>query len=206
MRQLRSLTWPVLALLPFVLWSVAVGRSTEIERQQSEERLSALQSEMVRLEYENAILTHESTRLSAIVAFSARYKIDAGAATMIYDIALAEGISSDIAFQLVAVESDFNSRAVSRKGAIGYAQIMPSTAASLLGRPVRVDELFDPELNLHLGFSYLRQLLVEYNNDLRLALLAYNRGPRRVNELLALGQDPANGYARDICGDCRMSE
>jgi len=206
MRRLRSLAWPVLVLVSIVLWSVAVGRSIEVERQKSRKEISAFKSELVRLEYDNAILTSEHTRLSAIVTFSAEHKIDAGLAAMIYDVALAEGISPDIAFRMVQVESNFEPRAISRKGAIGYAQVMPSTASTLLGRSVGADELFDPRLNLHLGFSYLRQLLFEYNGDLRLALLAYNRGPRRVNELLALGQDPSNGYARDICGDCRMSE
>lgn len=200
MRQLRS-AWFVV-LTPLLVWSAMVGRSVEVDKQEAEARLSEAKAELDSLHYENAILTHQHTRLSEIVQYSTEYRIDAGVATLIYDIALSEGISSAVAFKLVYIESAFDSRAVSRAGAIGYAQVMPSTAADLLGRRVSVSELFDPELNLHLGFSYLRRLLVEYNGDLRLALLSYNRGPRRVNELLAMGQDPANGYARSICGEC----
>lgn len=200
MRQLRS-AWFVV-LTPLLIWSAMVGRSVEGERQETEGKLKEAQAELVRLHYDNAILTHQYTRLSEIVQFSTEYQIDAGVAEMIYDIALAEGISAPLAFRLVAIESAFKQRAVSRVGAIGYAQIMPSTAEHLLGRPVSVAELFEPRLNLHLGFSYLKELLAEYNGDLRLALLSYNRGPNRVNQLLAMGEDPANGYARSICGEC----
>jgi len=205
MRQLKSV-WPLCVLSLLFVWAISAGKSAAAERQRIEDSLSALGQERDRLLYENVILSHDYTRLSAIVQYSTDYRIDAGQAAMIYDIALAEGIDTDIAFRLVEVESAFNSRAVSRVGAIGYAQVMPSTAAELMERRVPVDELFDPELNLHLGFRYLKQLLTEYNGDLRLALLSYNRGPHRVSQLLAIGEDPENGYAESICGSCGVSE
>ena len=62
-------------------------------------------------------------------------------------------------------------------------------------------DLFDPEINLHLGFRYFNYLLDEYNGDTRLALLAYNRGPGRVGGLLRSGIDPANGYAKAVLGE-----
>src|SRR5258706_10087 len=60
-------------------------------------------------------------------------------------------------------------------------------------------QLYDRSTNLRLGFRYLRDLLERYEGNadakLRLALLAYNRGPGRVQELLDAGKDPQNGYA-----------
>ena len=55
--------------------------------------------------------------------------------------------------------------------------------------------LFDRALNLDLGFRYLRSLIDKYDGNVRLALLAYNRGPGTVDRILARGGDPDNGYA-----------
>jgi soluble lytic murein transglycosylase-like protein len=61
-----------------------------------------------------------------------------------------------------------------------------------------VQQLYDRDTNLRLGFRYLRDLLDRYGANLRLALLAYNRGPGRVEELLGAGKDPQNGYATRV--------
>ncbi len=65
-----------------------------------------------------------------------------------------------------------------------------------------VRQLYDRNTNLRIGFRYLRDLLERYEGSpeakLRLALLAYNRGPGRVQELLDAGRDPQNGYATVI--------
>jgi soluble lytic murein transglycosylase-like protein len=119
---------------------------------------------------------------------------------MIYDIALAEDVNPELAFNLIRVESGFRRTAVSSAGAIGYTQIRPSTA-KWLDAAVQTRDLFEPEVNLHLGFRYFRYLLDEYNGDTRLALLAYNRGPGRVGSLVRNGIDPANGYAKAVLGE-----
>lgn len=72
---------------------------------------------------------------------------------------------------IIAVESGYDARAVSPKGAIGLMQLLPQTA----GR-YGVKDLFDPAQNLHAGAAYLRDLLARFNSDLRLALAAYNAG------------------------------
>lgn len=134
-------------------------------------------------------------RLKRVTENSSRYGIPADLAERIEDIALAEGIDVKVAFGLVATESEFNRHAVSPVGAVGYTQLMPSTARYF--RPeLEREALFDRDTNLRLGFRFLRTLIDKYHGDLKLALLAYNRGPDRVDAILRDGGDPDNGYAR----------
>ena len=76
---------------------------------------------------------------------------------------------------VIEVESGFDPDAVSRRGATGLMQVMPSTAGTEDNA-----ELCDPELNLDAGTRYLRHLLRLYEGDLELALAAYNAGPANV--------------------------
>jgi soluble lytic murein transglycosylase-like protein len=138
-------------------------------------------------------------RMERVYRNSSHYGIPADLAAAIEDIALAEKIEPRIAFELVRVESRFNPNAVSPAGALGLTQLMPETAAGL-SPGIRRSEIFDRETNLRLGFRFLSSLIDQYDGDVRLALLAYNRGPTRVNGLLAEGRDPGNGYARMILG------
>jgi soluble lytic murein transglycosylase-like protein len=137
----------------------------------------------------------EIARLKRIHENSAKFGIPADLAERIEDIALAEGIEPHVAFGLVRAESEFNRRAVSPVGAVGYTQLMPSTARYF--RPgVEREALFDRDTNLRLGFRFLRTLIDKYHGDINLALLAYNRGPDRVDSILRDGGDPDNGYPR----------
>lgn len=76
---------------------------------------------------------------------------------------------------VIRVESGFNSRAVSPKGARGLMQLMPGTA-SMLG----VRDSFDPRQNIDAGVRHLRGLIDRFNSDLKLALAAYNAGEQAV--------------------------
>lgn len=139
----------------------------------------------------------ELQRLSAIVEYSKTHRIPADLAMAIHDIARAEGIDPALAFSLVRVESGFSRRAVSSAGAVGFTQVMPSTAFWL--QPgLSYQDLFERDTNLRLGFRYLRMLLKQYDGDLHLALLAYNRGPGRVDGILRAGGDPSNGYSTNV--------
>lgn len=170
-----------------------MGRSLRAE-------LAALTGEVRDLRSELELRDLELERLQRIHRYSGQYRIPADLSTLIYDIALAEGLDPDLGFRLVRVESSFRRNVVSPKGAIGYTQVLPSTAR-WLDPTVETKDLFDPQTNLHLGFRYLRHLLDEYEGDMRLALLAYNRGPNRVQGLLSSGIDPGNGYARAVMGE-----
>jgi soluble lytic murein transglycosylase-like protein len=181
-----------------VLSGVPVASNPAADGLRSE--LALLAAEVRDLRSEIDLKTVEVERLQLIQRYSGEFRIPADRATQIYDIALAEGVNSDLAFNLVRVESGFRRTAVSSAGAIGYTQIRPSTAR-WLDPTVRTKDLFDPATNLHLGFRYFRYLLEEYNGDTRLALLAYNRGPRRVGDLLTMGIDPSNGYAKKVLGE-----
>jgi soluble lytic murein transglycosylase-like protein len=133
-------------------------------------------------------------------AFARRYRISTELARTIHDAAQAEGIDPELAFRLVRVESNFNPRARSRVGALGLTQLMPYTAR-MVDRSMNTRErVLDPEANLRVGFRFLRGLIRSYDGDVRLALVAYNRGPGAVNRDLRRGRDPENGYGRMVLG------
>jgi soluble lytic murein transglycosylase-like protein len=76
---------------------------------------------------------------------------------------------------VIKVESDYQPRVVSSKGARGLMQLIPETAKSL-----RVSNPFDPSENIRGGSEYLRRMLDLFDNDIELALAAYNSGPNTV--------------------------
>lgn len=142
-----------------------------------------------------ALTRAQLERARAIMDYSGRFKVNAELAGAVYDVALAEGIDPELGFRLVRVESEFNPHAISSVGAVGLTQLMPSTAR-YFDKDVTRQELFEPRTNLRIGFRYLRSLINEYDGDVRIALLVYNRGPVAVETLRSLGVDPGNGYAK----------
>lgn len=85
-----------------------------------------------------------------------------------------------LAAAIIREESQYDARAVSRVGAIGLMQLMPSTAQAVAqrnGGAVSRDDLFDHETNIRYGVRYLEQLLGQFNGNLVHAVAAYNAGP-----------------------------
>jgi Transglycosylase SLT domain/Domain of unknown function (DUF4124) len=94
----------------------------------------------------------------------------------IREIAARHGVAADLIEAVIRVESAFNPRAVSNKGAQGLMQLMPRTAASL-----GVRDVFDPRENIEGGVRHLRHLLDKYPGNVSLALAAYNAGEKAVD-------------------------
>lgn len=114
---------------------------------------------------------------AAIVMSAARHNVDA-----------------NLVRAVVKVESNFNSNAVSRKGAMGLMQLMPSTARSL-----NVKNPFDAEQNVDAGVRHLKQLLENYNGDVNLTLAAYNAGSGAVARSAGVPRFPeTQKYVRRI--------
>ena len=86
-------------------------------------------------------------------------------------------VDADLIASVIAVESNFDPKAVSRKNARGLMQLLPETAERF-----GVKDIFDPQENIDAGTRYLKELLQKYNNDLALTLAAYNAGPDRVQQ------------------------
>lgn len=94
---------------------------------------------------------------------------------VILGAAKASAIQAALVQAVIVVESGFNPRAVSKRGAIGLMQLVPATA-----KRYGVKDIYDPEQNVRAGARYLSDLLVRFDSNLELALAAYNAGEEAV--------------------------
>jgi soluble lytic murein transglycosylase-like protein len=89
--------------------------------------------------------------------------------------AASASVEANLLRAVIVVESGFNSRAVSKRGAVGLMQLMPATAARF-----GISNLYDPNENVHAGARYLKFLMDRFGQNTRLALAAYNAGEDAV--------------------------
>jgi soluble lytic murein transglycosylase-like protein len=93
----------------------------------------------------------------------------------IKEVAARHGLRADLVAAVIEAESSNNPRAVSRRGARGLMQLMPKTAKSL-----GVRDPFDPKANIEGGVKHLRAMMDRFDNNIPLALAAYNAGEMAV--------------------------
>jgi hypothetical protein len=97
--------------------------------------------------------------------------------SLIVRIAKRHSVDPALIKAVIRAESAYDHKAVSRRGAMGLMQLMPGTAQAL-----GVEDSFNPELNVDGGVKYLRQLMDQFDGDVRLALAAYNAGSKKVRK------------------------
>jgi soluble lytic murein transglycosylase-like protein len=106
---------------------------------------------------------------SMLLAKAGRYD------SIIENAALSASVEPNLLRAVIVVESGFNSRAVSKRGAVGLMQLMPATASRF-----GVSNPYDPRQNIHGGAQYLKFLIDRFGQNVRLALAAYNAGEEAV--------------------------
>ncbi len=99
------------------------------------------------------------------------------------------GVDDALIKAIIHIESGFNHKAVSRKGAEGLMQLMPSTS-----RDLKVYNPFDPRQNIDGGTRYFRKMMDNFDGNISLSLAAYNAGPALVKRI---GRIPAIPETRD---------
>ena len=104
---------------------------------------------------------------------------------LIAQVAREQNIDQTLLKAVVQAESDYNPNEVSKTGAKGLMQLMPDTQ-----KEFGVANAFDPHQSLTGGAKYLNQLLKKYNNNVALALAAYNAGPGRVDRAQGIPNIP----------------
>jgi soluble lytic murein transglycosylase-like protein len=95
--------------------------------------------------------------------------------SIIEKAAISASVEANLLRAVIVVESGFNSRAVSKRGAVGLMQLMPATATRF-----GVSNAFDPRQNVHAGARYLKFLIDRFGQNVGLALAAYNAGEDAV--------------------------
>jgi hypothetical protein len=99
-----------------------------------------------------------------------------GAEKMVMEAAERHSVDPALIRAVIETESNWNAGAVSRKGAVGLMQLIPTTAQRF-----GVNDLYSPQQNVDAGVRYLKTLLERYNGNLELALAAYNAGEGAVD-------------------------
>jgi soluble lytic murein transglycosylase-like protein len=112
-----------------------------------------------------------------IEAFPALSNLESKYDGIIKTMARRYNVPPDLIHSIIKAESNYNVRAVSKKGAVGLMQLMPGT-----GKQYGVKDLFDPADNIEGGVKYLKDLVKLYERNTKLVLAAYNAGQEAVKK------------------------
>jgi hypothetical protein len=142
---------------------------------------------MIRLEriervVDDLLAGGEAPRIISAFPFDLRFRDqqpvpDTPYGEMIWETARRHRVNPDLVAAMIEVESDFNAKAVSSKGARGLLQLMPGTAERF---GIAAEQLYDPGPNLEAGVRYLAFLIQRFPGDLARILAAYNAGEAQV--------------------------
>ena len=155
---------------------------------------------VVRTAYLERAVAARSPRDTIVTAMTARYNVTNSLARSIVDASMEAGVDPELAFRLIRVESVFDPRAEGAGGALGLMQLMPGTARDIDPRVKTRKEIMEPGTNMRLGLKNLRDMIERYEGDVRLGVIAYNRGEVAVDRALRRGKDPENGYGQRVLG------
>lgn len=144
----------------------------------------------------------ELERAHHVLEFSGRYAIPADLSAAIYDNAVAEGIQPGLGFELVRLESGFKTGAESGMAAVGLTQLQLRTARAY-DPSLNHSDLMNRDTNLRIGFRYLNTLMKRFNNDMSLALEAYNKGPTLIAAQQEMGEEVLGKYSQAVLGGVR---
>jgi len=122
-------------------------------------------------QYNKVMMWQNGDYEASTYALDPQYKEIASSACKTYEV------DENLVLAMMRVESNFNSEAISRKGAQGLMQLMPETA-----RRYRVSDTFNPRDNIYAGVLHLKALLLKYQGNEKLALAAYNAGSGAVDK------------------------
>ena len=150
----------IAAVAALSLLGLGAISSVLTERPESEPVAAEVDSTSALASAEPALAStrQELDRAHRILEFSGRYRIPADLAARIHDHAVAEGLPPALGFQLVKIESGFVNSAKSYAAAIGLTQLMLPTARAY--EPTLTgSDLMNPDVNLRIGFRYLKDLL-----------------------------------------------
>ena len=174
-------------------------KNRQIERLTAQRRALELKYRKLRYIHDLAIeFSFDPSLVSLVDHYSKMYVDSAGTE---WRFVKNHEFMTHLMLSLIFAESKGNPRARSDGGkARGLTQIWTSTARQYVEElgEVTAEELLDPEMNLKFSFRHFQELLRDFQGNVTLALLAWNRGASRVRRIIASHQDPANGFAQKV--------
>ncbi len=179
-RREKEEAYGSLSFSPLSLWERGAGGARASEGMPPDTLETAPESEVSRAATPVDNLEHIQRAADLLVEVNSAFGVPrAPYGQLIYEIALRHSINPHLVAAVIHVESAFNPRAVSRKGAYGLMQLLPATARRFGVKKKR--DLFDPVKNMEAGVRYLEWLTQRFGGDVEKILAAYNAGEGAVD-------------------------